>query len=118
MGSRKIKIDVKDKDIFVFVISAKFANKILTSRILNIDESHLVLRDMLQTYLQMRRLDLKFILRNSYQDLVEHNFFTPLEILHGRSMFDISLTDHNRIKQALKNEHAIEPFNIKGTILD
>lgn len=47
VGSRKIKIDLKDKDLFVFVISAKLTNKLLTSRILNIDESQLVLCDML-----------------------------------------------------------------------
>ena len=51
---------------------------------------------------------MKFIMKKNYEDLAGKFFFTPLEILHGRAMCDISLTDHHRIKEALRSELAAE----------
>lgn len=50
----------------------------------------------------MRKPDLEYVLLNSFDSLLKLDFFTPQEILFGKSLCDICLSDPNKIKQGLE----------------
>ena len=50
----------------------------------------------------MRKPDLEYVLLNSFESLSKKDFFTPQEILNGKSLCDISLSDPNKIKEGLE----------------
>ena len=57
---------------------------------------------MQEILLAMRKPDLEYVLLNSFESLSKKDFFTPQEILNGKSLCDISLSDPNKIKEGLE----------------
>ena len=51
--------------------------------------------------LSMRITDLKYIVLNTFDDIKRMNFFQCHDILQGKSLCDISLTDPKSILDAL-----------------
>ena len=53
--------------------------------------------------IEMRRPDLEYILLNTFQNLKENDFFVSQEMLLGKSICDISLSDPRSVREALAN---------------
>ena len=58
----------------------------------------------------MRKPDLEYVLLNSFKKLLKIDFFTPQEILYGKSICDICLTDPKNIQEALQNYNKDDEF--------
>lgn len=52
-------------------------------------------------YLQLRKPNLSFLLRNNFFAMVKNHFFSTQEVLLGKSMCDICLSEPKRIGEAL-----------------
>lgn len=119
LGSKKFELDKIDSDDYILVIAAKLRDSVVRMRILNMEESMIVLRNMQNMYLQLRKPNFSFILKNDYNKMIANNFFSTQEILLGKSMCDICLGDPKKIGEALlaASENTSEKFEIQGTIL-
>lgn len=70
--------------------------------IFNQSESYSMLRSAQKLVLNMRRPDLEYMLVNTFEDLIQKDFFTCQELLLGKSICDICLNTPKYIAQALK----------------
>jgi len=56
---------------------------------------------MQESITSMRKPDLEYVLLNSFHTLLRQDFFTPQEILYGKSLCDICLSDPQKIKHGV-----------------
>jgi len=61
-----------------------------------------MLRSVQENIVEMRRPDLRYLLMNTFDSLKEKHFFVLQEVLKGRSICDICLSDTKTIKEALR----------------
>jgi len=61
-----------------------------------------MLRSVQENIVEMRRPDLRYLLMNTFDSLKEKDFFVLQEVLKGRSICDICLSDTKTIKEALR----------------
>ena len=66
--------------------------------------------------LGMRTPDLEFLVLNDFEDIKDSDFFKMQEILFGKTIMDICLSDPEAIRESL---HHFEKTNdnLKGTII-
>ena len=80
-----------DHEEFLIVISVKINEDAIQMNLLDQQESFKILRTMQEILLAMRKPDLEYVLLNSFDSLLQLDFFTPQEILFGKSLCDICL---------------------------
>jgi hypothetical protein len=61
-----------------------------------------MLRSVQENIVEMRMPDLRYLLMNTFDSLKEKHFFVLQEVLNGRSICDICLSDTKTIKEALR----------------
>jgi len=69
-----------------------------------------ILRSVQENIIEMRRPDLHYLLMNTFDTLKKNDFFVLQEVLDGRSICDICLSDTKTIKEAL---NMYDPSHIK-----
>ena len=79
-------------------------------------ESYSMLRSVQENIVEMRRPDLRYLLMNTFDSLKEKHFFVLQEVLKGRSICDICLSDTKTIKEALRI-YQPDSIRIENTII-
>ena len=100
VGSKKMQLHDERADDFIYIISAKLTDAVMDS--FTMQESHSMLRSVQENIVEMRRPDLRYLLMNTFDSLKEKDFFVLQEVLNGRSICDICLSDTKTIKEALR----------------
>ena len=83
----------KKEDAYVRVISTMLRRNLILKNTLNRSEAYSVLKRALDIMLSMRIPDLEYLVLNSFDELKRTDFFRPQEILLGKSICDICLTE-------------------------
>lgn len=91
IGSKRFELNKDDHEEFLIVISVKINEDAIQMNLLDQQESFKILRTMQEILLAMRKPDLEYVLLNSFDSLLQLDFFTPQEILFGKSLCDICL---------------------------
>lgn len=102
IGSKRFELSKEDYEDFLVVVAAKINHDVIEKNILDQQESFKILRTMQEILLAMRKPDLEYVLLNSFDSLLKKDFFTPQEILYGKSLCDVCLSDPNKIKEGLE----------------
>ena len=76
----------------------------------------MVVRNLINLYLQMRRPDMMHLLSQNFRTITKNDFFTIQETIAGKNMCDLCITDHNMIRQALNSDQATKEKSLQGTI--
>jgi len=84
----------------------------------NLEEQHHIMKMAQELYLEMKIPDMRYFILNTVQDLVQNEFFKPLEILQGMSIADIYLSDYSYYRTAVHKFKANEEGDIKQTYLE
>lgn len=77
----------------MLVISTMLRRRLILKNVLNRSEAYSVLKWSLDTMMSMRIPDLEYLALNSFEELKRTDFFRPQEILLGKSICDICLTE-------------------------
>ena len=101
LGAKRFEIDKEDSSDYVLVISARLRDNVVRQRIFDIEESMIILRNMQNMYLQLRKPNLSFLLKNNFYAMVKDHFFSTQEVLLGKSMCDLCLSEPRKISEAL-----------------
>ena len=51
----------------------------------------MILKKYIEMLFQMRKADLKYIIMNKFESLIEKDFFTNQQILNGKSICDLCI---------------------------
>ena len=65
----------------------------------------------------MKMPDFEYILTNSFEKLKKEEFFQPQEVLYGKSICDICVSDPESVSKALKATSSQESVDFTRTIL-
>jgi len=66
---------------------------IIDKKVFDQREIYSIMMQELEILLEMRCPDLEYLVLNSFENLVKKDFFISQEILYGKSLCDISLSD-------------------------
>ena len=83
------------------VISSILRKKFIEMDIFDHSEVYQVLRQVQLIMLGMRTPDLEFLALNDFDDIKKSDFFRMQEILYGKSIMDICLSDPEAIRESL-----------------
>lgn len=92
----------RQDDSYVLVISTMLRRRLILKNALNRSEAYSVLKWALDTMMSMRIPDLEYLALNSFEELKRTDFFRPQEILLGKSICDICLTEPQSIMKAFE----------------
>ena len=99
------------------VISTVLRKKFVEMDLLDQSEAYKVLRSIQMIMLGMRTPDLEFIALNDFDGVKASDFFRAQELLHGKSIMDICLSDPQSIRQAL-NTTEFDQEMLQGSIME
>ena len=86
-------LNKEDPDLYAMVVSSLLRKDICLRNVFDRYEIDKLLSKAIQIVLGMRIPDLKFLVLNSFHDLLKQSFFQAQEILHCKSICDITLFD-------------------------
>ena len=115
-GSKKFQIDRDDSEQFVIVVSSVLRKKFIETDILDSSEVYKVLSQIELIMLGMRTPDLAFLTLNEFSDVKETDFFRHQELLKGKSIMEICLSNPDSVKHALANFEGIDE-ELQGSII-
>ena len=99
VGQKRMQLVDADPDDFIYIISAKIREEVIEK--FTMPEVYTILRSVQENIIEMRRPDLHYLLMNTFDTLKKNDFFVLQEVLDGRSICDICLSDTKTIKEAL-----------------
>lgn len=102
IGSKRFEVNRDDYEDYIIVVAAKINDEVVDLNLLDQQETFKILRTMIEIMMYMRKPDLEYVLLNPFDTLLQKDFFTPQEILYGKSLCDICLSDPSRIKDGLE----------------
>jgi hypothetical protein len=102
-GQKKFIFDPIQPESYVLVISTMLRRKLILQNILNRYEAFVVLKQALDTVMSMRIPDLEYLSLNTFDVQKKKDFFRPQEILLGKSICDICLSEPQSILAALED---------------
>lgn len=117
VGTKRFQLNPQDPDDFLVVITARLRDSVIEKSLFNQIETNSLLLAAQEIQLSKRWPDLDYILLNSFDDLVKNDFFTAQELLNGKSICDICLSDPKKIFEALNNFDKDEPVKLQNTII-
>jgi len=102
IGYKKFEMNSQDHNENIVVVAAKLKESVISRAVFSDQETFKILKKMHDQILCMKNSDLEYLLMNSFNSLLKQDFFTPQEILYGKSLCDICLTDPLKIKNCIK----------------
>ena len=108
-------MELDDPEKYVIVVSSIMRTKFIEMDIFDHSEVYIILRQIQLIILGMRTPDLEFLTLNDFNDIKNSDFFRIQEILYGKSIMDICLSDPEAIKTAL-HQYDQHQDNLVGSI--
>lgn len=102
-GKQTFNFDEQDRDLNAVVVSSLLRSKIIEQSLFERGEAFTVLQMAQEHVLKMRQPDLELMILQQFNDIVKKEFFQSQEILQGKSLCDICLSDSELIKEQIKN---------------
>ena len=102
MGLKKFHLDRDDQTLYLNILSTKLDQELIENNGFDEHEKFHMLSTLEDRVLQLKILDLKYLLMIEFEKIRGHDFFIGQEILCGQSICDLSLSDPLSIQNAFK----------------
>lgn len=93
IGHKKFLLDQNDDTVYLAMISSKLAPSVIQNRLFTNDEIQVILRKAQERCLVMKIPNMEYVIMNTWDNLKHKDFFCSQEILLGKTICDISLSD-------------------------
>ena len=118
LGNKKFELDSDSHGQFATVISSQLRHTLIKNKTLTNQEAYYVLSKSCDHVMGMRIPDLKYIVMNNFEDLKKKDFFQCQEILDGKSLADICITDPYAVEQAIESWDDEKDLMSKSSVID
>ena len=102
IGTSVVQMDNLDPKKVAMVISAYLRSKLIDLNAFTNQEALHLLQRANNKSMAMRLADLKYLVTKTFEDIQRTDFFQTQEILEGKSVCDISITDPKSVSKALQ----------------